>query len=279
MDLTLSEKIMYSTVPITMLNSQQQVIGTASGFCFKFCPSKEKDVHIPALVTNRHVLTGCPFISVVFTKAAKDGNPDVGNTATAVFPTSLGVLHPNNSIDLAVLPIAPILRLLAKDGNHIFYTNLDESLIPQPDAWNGFDAIEEVTMVGYPKGLRDTVNNFPIFRRGITATHPRYNYQGNPTFLVDLACFPGSSGSPVFLLNEGTYADKRNGNITIGTRVYLLGIQFAVPDIKELGSIVAIPNADQRIVPVMQSYINLGIIIKSTELLAFEPILESMAYK
>lgn len=280
MNLTLSEKIMYSTIPITMLDDQQRAIGTASGFCFDFCPSQEEDLHIPALVTNRHVLGKCPFISVVFTEATSDWNPNVGKTVTSLLPTSLSVFHPNSAIDLAVIPIAPALKLLEQDGHRIFYTNLDKLLIPQPEVWDSFDAMEEVTMVGYPKGLRDTVNNLPIFRRGITATHPKYDYQGTPAFLADMACYPGSSGSPVFLLNEGSYFDSRNGGLRVGvSRVYLLGVQHAAPTSLDIGELLAIPSSQTKLKPAMQSFINLGVIIKSSELLAFEPILQAMAHK
>jgi hypothetical protein len=39
----------------------------------------------------------------------------------------------------------------------------------------------------------------PILRRGVTATHPKINYLGRSEFLVDVAVYPGSSGSPIFL--------------------------------------------------------------------------------
>lgn len=277
MNLTLGEKIMYATIPITMLDNQQHPTGTASGFCFSFCANQQAGSYIPVLVTNRHVLGDCAFISVVFTEATADGRPNVGHVISATFPSSSCVFHPNRDVDLAVLPIGPFVNGLAKRGRHVFYTQLDKTLIPQPQVWNELDAIEEVTMVGYPKGLRDKVNNLPIFRRGITATHPAYNYQGKPQFLVDMACFPGSSGSPVFLLNEGSYYDSRSRSLCLGkSRVYFLGVQYAVPNVKESGSLAATLSVQSKIVPVMQSYINLGFIIKSTELLAFEPIFQSM---
>lgn len=48
-------------------------------------------------------------------------------------------------------------------------------------------------------------------------------------FLIDAACFPGSSGSPVLIINEGGYVDK-HGNLNWGnTRVFLLGILHAGP--------------------------------------------------
>ena len=280
MKLTLSEQIMYSTLQIEMLDKNSRVTGHASGFIFNFCRDDNQNLAAPMLVTNRHVLAQCCKIRVVFTRAKQDGSPDAGHLIPVALETSPSIFHPSAKVDLAILPLAPSLNLLKMTGQTPFYRTLDITLIPKPDVWKNFDAVEDVIMVGYPKGLRDTVNNLPIFRRGITATHPAFNYQGAPEFMVDMACFPGSSGSPIFLLNEGTYLDKRNNHLAIGkTRVYLLGIQFAVPDIKELGSVISLPSADPKTAAVVQTYINLGVIIKSTELLAFETILQSMTHK
>ncbi len=44
-------------------------------------------------------------------------------------------------------------------------------------------------MIGYPNGIWDEANNMPIIRRGITATHPNFNYNGKPEFMIDAACF------------------------------------------------------------------------------------------
>ncbi len=66
-----------------------------------------------------------------------------------------------------------------------------------------FSTVEEVLMVGYPNGLVDEINNLPIFRRGITATHPAIDFNGKPLAAVDIACFPGSSGSPIVILSDG----------------------------------------------------------------------------
>jgi hypothetical protein len=55
--------------------------------------------------------------------------------------------------------------------------------------------------VGYPRAIKYYHNNFPIIRKGITATHPiiRFNYSNE--FLIDAPCYPGVSGSPVIFKN------------------------------------------------------------------------------
>lgn len=122
-------------------------------------------------------------------------------------------------------------------------------------------------MVGYPNGIWDQKHNMPVLRRGITATHPNLDWNGRPEFLIDAACFPGSSGSPVFLFNMGGYSTK-SGGMVIGTgRIKLLGVLYAGPQHTVTGEIkiVPVPTADR---PIAVSSIpnNLGMIIKANKL-------------
>lgn len=53
---------------------------------------------------------------------------------------------------------------------------------------------------GYPRGFYDRLNLLPVARRAITATPISVDYEGRPEFLMDASVFPGSSGSPVFVV-------------------------------------------------------------------------------
>jgi hypothetical protein len=78
-----------------------------------------------------------------------------------------------------------------------------------------------------------------------------------------LACFPGSSGSPVILHNEGAYSDKK-GNIVHGrTRTILLGVLFSGPTMQADGKIVVrnIPTATEPVAQI-NLMMNLGYIRK-----------------
>jgi hypothetical protein len=87
-----------------------------------------------------------------------------------------------------------------------------------------------------------------------------------------MACFPGSSGSPVFLANFGNYAD-RNGNFVVGTRIKLLGVLYAGPQHMANGEIVLVPVPTQNKPMSFTSMPNnLGYVIKAVELQAFEPM-------
>ena len=46
--------------------------------------------------------------------------------------------------------------------------------------------------------------------------------KGDKVFLIDAGVFPGSSGSPVFIFNQGSY--PTTDGITIGNRLLFVGI-------------------------------------------------------
>jgi V8-like Glu-specific endopeptidase len=84
--------------------------------------------------------------------------------------------------------------------------------------------------------------------------------------VVDMACFPGSSGSPVLVYNNGAYADK-NGATSIGSRLIFIGVLFSGPILQEDGEVV-IKNIPTKTIPVAEfkMMINLGYIIKPKEI-------------
>ena len=267
MKLTPSEQIMYNVLHITMLDDSHKPKGFATGFLFGFC-SSEKGSAI-SLVTNRHVLSNCSNIRISFTSGKEDGSPDVGNIINVETETKYAIYHPDDSIDLAVLPIANVIDSIYASGKKAFYAMFTVESIPTADEWNQYSAIEDVVMAGFPKGLRDEVNNQPIIRSGVTATHPALNFQGRPEFLVDMPCFEGCSGSPVLICNEGWVVNKRIHSISTGSIVKLLGIQYAIPSKYIIGQLATVPTAGTKDIPIVQLYLNLGFIIKSSELLVF----------
>jgi hypothetical protein len=130
--------------------------------------------------------------------------------------------------------------------------------------------MEEIVMIGYPNGLWDELHNLPIIRKGITATHPGLRLNGKPEFLIDAACFPGSSGSPVFLANIGSYVSSE-GALCAGSRVMLLGTLYAGPQHTTTGEIIIVNvPTDTKQVAVGSIPNNLGYVIHASELLVLE---------
>ena len=78
-----------------------------------------------------------------------------------------------------MIPLADVWNQLWQLKPHPFVRLLDWNLLPTAQAVTEFDAIEELTFVGYPNGLADPVNHIPIARQAITAT-PLFHSAGIP---------------------------------------------------------------------------------------------------
>ncbi|MFO7551506.1 MAG: SEC-C metal-binding domain-containing protein, partial [Haliea sp.] len=106
------------------------------------------------------------------------------------------------------------------------------------------------------------------------ATHPKLALNGKPEFLIDAACFPGSSGSPVFLANIGSFVNQ-SGALCAGTRIALLGILYAGPQHTATGEVkvVEVPT-DTKTISVGSIPNNLGLVIHAKELFELETAIE-----
>ena len=274
MPLTLSELMLYGTTKLTRYNSGG-VIGSGTGFVYNTTTSNEQ--HVPLIITNKHVLEGADQIGITFHVADVTGTTPVPSGRTRDILLTLSsrgvVAHPDPEVDLCGLGIGDLLTEMQKQGNPIFTASLTRENIPDDTQWQNFDAIEDVIMVGCPNGLYDAVNKLPIVRAGITATHLAKQYAGKNVFIVDMACFPGSSGSPVFLSNSNPYVDRQSGNFVMGgTRFFFLGVLYAGPTISNAGEIVMANNPSVQ----FSSMMHLGYVVRSTEVLVLETMVESI---
>ncbi len=273
--LSASEQLAFTTIRIQCETvSGTTSIGTGFFFSFKF----DGDKFVPVIITNHHVITNSKRGIFQLTRVNADGTPQIGvfdNIVIDDFEKSWHP-HPNPDVDLCMMLVGPLFHEAEKQGKLFFFKQLNEELIPSQQLIDDLTALEEVLMIGYPVGLWDSANNMPIFRKGITATHPNMNYEGREDFLIDAACFPGSSGSPVFLCNLGNWTD-RMGTTNIGTRIALLGILYAGPQYTVEGELKVLPIPTQMIpVPLSKIPINLGMVIKAKRILDFRPILTNL---
>lgn len=272
--LSLSEKLAFATIRIEC--DTPSGISSGTGFYYQFCRNDES--YIPAIVTNRHVVkdatTGRFHIHL-----ANPGGPTFPLRHTRFeFPNfeAAWIGHPDPSVDLCAALIGPLIQESRISGSELFFQPFGQELVPSQAEWSSLMGLEEVVMIGYPNGIWDAVNNMPIFRRGITATHPNLNYAGKREFRIDAACFPGSSGSPVLLYNFGNYTD-RQGNTIIGNRIKLLGVLYAGPQHAVAGEIVImnVPTAP-RPIAISEIPINLGLVIKSDRLQEFDAAIHAV---
>lgn len=263
-DLTVAEQLLFSTIKV------ETASGTGTGFFLDYTIG---DKHVPVFCTNRHVLNDNPEEPVSF-RVHLDADTIEEMETVQINLTSHWVFHPDE--DLAVCFAAPLFQgVEEKFGKRVFCRTIDESLIARNDFLSELDALEKVTMVGYPLGLSDEMHGLPIFRKGYTASHPALDFNGTHRGLMDIAGLPGSSGSPIFIFNQNAFAD-RHGNINVGgVRLSLIGIQVAIPIMNATGTItVRETPTQQQVVAETRIPTNLAYYIKAEELLWFKAIVE-----
>lgn len=272
-ELTIFEKLLYSTVKITV--ERGAVTSTGTGFFYAVDLGDGRMV--PLLVTNKHVIAQGGVASIwCHEKASGPVMKSSGSVKQAMLNVAPGgtIEHPDPNVDLCAVFFGDILNQAESAGTPLLFIPLTNDIIPQDSKWDEFDALEEVIMVGCPNGIYDNVNYNPIIRQGITATPLAQNYLGKPEFMVDMACFPGSSGSPIIMVNRLGHLDKASGNFLMGQgRVFFLGILYAGPLITNQGQIV-LGQAPQIITNTMM---HLGNVIKSSEMLVIEKKVKAIA--
>lgn len=261
-----SEFIAFSTVRISVSDHARTGEGLGTGFFFFF--KADEQHQLPCIVTNKHVVKGAAFGKFQLHERKKVDSRDV--PSGAFFPVELDdfedrwVAHPDPEVDLCAMHLKPLCDAAEGQGKHPFVLPFTEEIIPTEETLLGLGAVEDILMVGYPKGLWDDVNNMPIIRRGITAVHPSLRFQGKSMGVIDAACYPGSSGSPVLIVNEGSFTSK-SAALTVGNRVILLGVLFAGPVMEHDGSIRVHP-VPTTVTSLGRLPINLGYYVKSREL-------------
>lgn len=79
--------------------------------------------------------------------------------------------------------------------------------------FNPFNRIQEIYMIGYPREIYNKDVNLPVIQKGIAATSLCDGYNGGSMFLTDIPVIKGSSGSPIYVIEENS-------------KPYLVGINY-----------------------------------------------------
>ncbi len=231
----MSTQLLFTTAPVWVERADgSQSFGT--GFILALPLQDRPNQQIPFLITNHHVVAGARRGLIDLVQREGD-QPKKGARIRVEVPGAMLMQFASAEKDLAAIPIGGVLNELENSGKPVFFRSISPDLIPPKEAIDALAALEEITFIGYPSGLYDQHNVTPIIRRGITATPPWNDFQGEKAFLIDAGVFPGSSGSPVFILNQGAYPTK--DALVVGNRLLFMGVlteailrrQDNVPDV------------------------------------------------
>jgi len=256
------EELLFTTVRVeARLSDGSHSVGTS--FIFSYVKDEKNYLF---LVTNRHVVRNTVEGTLLFT-AEKNGQPALGNVAAITLSEFEGrwVGHPRDDVDVAVMPLVPVLNDLSNQGVRVFIKAIQQDLIPSDEQlMTQIDAVEDVVFIGYPNDIFDRKNLLPVVRRGITATPVAVDFEGKPAFLIDASIFPGSSGSPVLICNIGSYSPKGKG-LHVGSRILFMGIVASVFVRRDINTLEIIDIPTQKL-PVVQTsqMVDLGLVYKAT---------------
>lgn len=247
MNLTIFEnQIFFTTVRIAVQKNTGDGSSVGTGFLVRSPIPRHEGQFAILLVSNKHVYHDPkqPVEMALHARGKVDPNqPDF--TTHKVFKqnnfSGRYAEHPNAKVDIACTNVSFI-----NDPKHGIYwkalpiemcaTFTEPQLKPGKDVW----------FIGYPENRFDTAHNLPILRVGHIASVPGVDFNGEPQFLIDAQVFPGSSGSPVFVL--------------LGTQYRFLGVVSRVMIKDE--KIQTITTAS---VSTVQQVLGLGIVFKATQ--------------
>ncbi|MCP1760016.1 S1-C subfamily serine protease [Bradyrhizobium japonicum] len=271
------EQVQHATVIIRCVNKAGQ---NSSGTGFLFAFFKHEGREVQAVVTNKHVIAGAEKGVFRWTLKNSSDGPDYGKFHDVVYEKDFEkgwLAHPDPTVDLAIFLLGNTFEALAAAGSAPYGVFADEAAIPTGELFKDLLPLEDVLVVGYPDGISDIRNNIPVFRRGITATPVNIDFEGRKEFLIDAAIYPGSSGSPVFVYNQGSWLNRKN-EVQLGTRLMLVGVVYGVAQHSVNGELMIVPAPTQKQVAISLVPNNLGICIKSSRILEFEPLMVSKGF-
>lgn len=261
---TIAEQLFFTTVRIDTIATNG---GLGSGTGFFFAHKIGEDKQALFVVTNKHVINGMREGRFSFLKQ-KDGLPTLGDGFTLNIGqqdwANMWFGHPDPSVDIAICPLLPLIEFVKQQhGTDLFFRAVEDSMIPTQEQVAELDAMESVTFIGYPNGVWDSKNLLPVARRGTTASPIEVDFEGSPRFLIDASVFGGSSGSPVFILNQGSWATK-SGGLVVGSRFHFVGVIAAVFFRTHLNQIISVPIPTQvQPMAQQQEMIDIGLVFKA----------------
>ncbi len=214
------ESLLFTTIRIQTLSAEGTITGVGTGF---FLVHEIDGLGAKAyLISNKHVIADSDSIKLEFIKRKDNSDafePDWTHNNIPLYRQSkYASMHPDPDIDIAAIDMSGFLE---SNKDKIFLkclrstslaTCLEEEL----------HVTQSVYFIGYPDNRYDEVNNLPLIRTAILASHPSIDFNGRKQFIIDGQVFPGSSGSPVVmnlgseLWKSGRMPGERRGMLLLG---------------------------------------------------------------
>lgn len=255
---TFSEQLLYQTIRIECSGN----CGTGFIFGFKI----GDDEYIPVILTNKHVVDNLERNSVKFWLHTKDSDGNVKKDIIRYDWDCEWIFHPDENIDLCCSLFMPMVNEAKLNGTDVFFTTCTEDLVPDDSDLTEMQTVNDILMVGYPNGLYDPQNYLPLIRKGITASHPALDFGDESIGVLDIGCFDGSSGSPIYTY-PGLYDYKKSTGISIGSaRTFLLGIFFGGASENVDGVVSARKPITKKYKSSTEIWLNIGYYVKSKEI-------------
>lgn len=174
-----------------MCDRQGKIISSAT--CF-FCKDSDDLLYF---VTNNHVIEKSDYCYLYLT-FIDETKSETSNEL--IFCELKNHITKHNLYDLCIVDFTHIYNKLISEGRKLIFSYIPiKSIISD---FNNFNHIEEIYMVGYPNALISCDINYPIVRKGITATGLCDTLNNEDVFIIDIPVYGGSSGSPIYYIAE-----------------------------------------------------------------------------
>lgn len=110
-------------------------------------------------------------------------------------------IHQNPDVDIVVIDvfdrIMKLIKRISDGGSSIIRFDGIKNLYLPENSKIRVHGGDDVIVIGFPRGMYDDVNKYPVLKSGMIASYWGQCFRGEPMFLLDAKLLEGSSGSPV----------------------------------------------------------------------------------
>ena len=206
----INEKYLQTTVAIGTMVNQKHIWYATGFFIFKKLDVDPK-IGIVFLITNKHVIKDKDTIWIRFFNKLTS---KIDNLRISLYNSGNKPIwfsdSANDLVDIVAIPITNVTTKVMK------YTSIDiddNSLTLSSFLEEGGYIGTDVFMLGFPLGLINLENQYPMYRNGCVSAI----IKSKNKYVLDIQNFPGNSGSPIFALFDSVSIEgsKRLNNIKL----------------------------------------------------------------